>query len=152
MSHIQWGCEPKCPYCACDLGKYPARKKKCSNCGEIIYPRNDPESKKRMLVTQHRADEIEAYWSEKYPPSPPRDEEAIYQEGLIREKERMVKYEEIRDFCQGVELMVIHDNLTCERCEAAEREYTWSEIDAGLMPDVPLHMGCRCTTVIGGDR
>ena len=105
-----------------------------------------------MLVTQQRADEIEAYWAEKYPPPPPRDEEAIYQEGLLREKEHMAKYKEIRDLCSGVRLTAIIDNLTCETCKAADREYTWDEIDTGLMPEVPLHVGCRCRTVIGGDR
>lgn len=53
-----------CPYCLERLSKRPQRKSKCINCGKYIFVRTRPTDRKRVLVTEEQAKEIEAQWSE----------------------------------------------------------------------------------------
>ncbi len=48
--------EAMCPYCNCDLEKFPGRKIKCKSCGNYIYVRTRPFDRKRILI---REDEID---------------------------------------------------------------------------------------------
>lgn len=57
--------KPVCPYCKGKLENVPKRKKKCPFCGERIYIRRRPGSKKRRLVTKDSADEVDKLWRER---------------------------------------------------------------------------------------
>jgi len=54
--------EPVCPHCSAQLEKMPERKKKCYSCGNFIYVKNRPLDRKRVLVTETEAEEIEKQW------------------------------------------------------------------------------------------
>ena len=54
--------EPVCPYCSNKLERMPGRKKKCPTCGNFIYVRTRPLDRKRVLVTEKQADEVERQW------------------------------------------------------------------------------------------
>jgi|Deesub1362A_J573_1020465.scaffolds.fasta_scaffold17422_2 DNA-directed RNA polymerase subunit RPC12/RpoP len=49
-----------CPYCKRDLDKAPKRKKKCPHCGNFIYVRTSPSTRKKVLVTEEEAEKIDA--------------------------------------------------------------------------------------------
>ena len=54
---------PLCPYCGASLKKLPQRKTLCPSCKESIYIRSRPADRKKRLVTQEQADEIEEEWT-----------------------------------------------------------------------------------------
>lgn len=41
-----------CPYCGIVQDPPPARRKKCRDCGEVIYTRTDRETRKKYLLTE----------------------------------------------------------------------------------------------------
>jgi uncharacterized Zn finger protein (UPF0148 family) len=51
-----------CPYCGSSLAERPKRKKKCPHCGNYIYVRTRPADRKKVLVTEEQAQEIEQQW------------------------------------------------------------------------------------------
>lgn len=61
--------EISCPYCGSILETIPERKKKCPACGNLIYPKNDYLSKKKLLMTEEQAinydQERDAYYERK---------------------------------------------------------------------------------------
>jgi ribosomal protein L40E len=57
---------PLCPYCGSALKKVPKRKTLCPSCREPIYIRSRPSDRKKTLVTQEQADEIEEEWTIHY--------------------------------------------------------------------------------------
>jgi len=54
---------PICPYCGSTLKKVPQRKTLCPSCRNPIYVRSRPVDRKKMLVTQEQAGEIEEEWT-----------------------------------------------------------------------------------------
>jgi hypothetical protein len=48
-----------CPYCGAALDKFPGRKKKCPTCSKYIYVRTRPSDRRKVLVTEDEATEIE---------------------------------------------------------------------------------------------
>lgn len=59
------GCtEPNCPYCSAALEKMPGRKKKCPSCTRDILVRTRPLDRKRVLVTDSQAEDLEEQWEE----------------------------------------------------------------------------------------
>lgn len=48
-----------CPYCKAVLEIFPVRKKKCPNCKNLIYPRTLLNSKKKVLMTEEQASDLE---------------------------------------------------------------------------------------------
>jgi hypothetical protein len=55
--------EPMCPYCQGILVDQPKRKKKCPLCGNLIYVRTSPSTRKRRLVTKDEASRIDEEWN-----------------------------------------------------------------------------------------
>lgn len=55
----------KCAYCKIELPKKPLKKTKCKNCGKYIYVRTHPDTRKKILVTEEGAKEIDRLWEEK---------------------------------------------------------------------------------------
>jgi len=49
----------ECPSCKEKLKKVPGSKTKCPHCGEFIYVRTDPHSRKRLVVNFAQAEEID---------------------------------------------------------------------------------------------
>lgn len=52
-----------CPNCGSALKKVPQKKTICPNCRKPMYIRRRPSDRKRVLVTQEQADEIERQWA-----------------------------------------------------------------------------------------
>ncbi len=52
----------KCPYCKKKLEKIPQKKKKCEFCGNFMYSRTRPLDKKKVLLREDQAKEIEIEW------------------------------------------------------------------------------------------
>ena len=78
--------EDVCPYCSALLKKRPQRKAKCRDCGHFILVRTRPADRKRVLVTEHQAEEIEAQWAEIHSVPPCR---ISWKEGFNEEKQRL---------------------------------------------------------------
>ena len=78
--------EDVCPYCSGVLKKQPQRKTKCPHCGHLILVRTRPSDRKRVLVTERQAVEIETQWTEiqSVPPS-----RISWKEGFNEEKQRL---------------------------------------------------------------
>ncbi|MFH1609813.1 MAG: hypothetical protein ABID40_04205 [Candidatus Bipolaricaulota bacterium] len=55
--------EPVCPYCSHRLDRMPSRKSRCPACGNHFYVRTRPADRKRVLVTEAGAAEIEEVWA-----------------------------------------------------------------------------------------
>ena len=55
--------EPLCPYCNYMLGKKPAQKKKCPNCGNYIFVRTRPIDREKVLVTEEQVALVEEQWN-----------------------------------------------------------------------------------------
>jgi len=55
--------EPVCPCCATLLDKMPGRKAKCQHCGQFMYVRTRLSDRKRVLVTETQAKQIEEQWN-----------------------------------------------------------------------------------------
>ncbi len=54
-----------CPYCKQILDKRPKRRKKCPSCGSYMYVRKrPPNGERRVLVTEHEAEEIDSEWKQ----------------------------------------------------------------------------------------
>src|SRR3989337_1781295 len=53
-----------CPYCSAPLKKRPQKKMKCPHCGHFILVRTRPTDRKRVLVTENQAMEIEDQWDQ----------------------------------------------------------------------------------------
>ena len=51
-----------CPYCDKKLNPIPSKKKKCNFCGEFVYVRTRPQDRKRVMVNEKGALEIEDQW------------------------------------------------------------------------------------------
>lgn len=56
--------DDECPYCSALLEKRPQKKTKCPHCGNFIFVRTRPTDRKRVLVTENQAMEIEDQWDE----------------------------------------------------------------------------------------
>lgn len=56
----------KCPSCSSELEKVPKRKKKCESCGNYIFVRTRPLDRKKVLVTEEQAEQIEQEWARYY--------------------------------------------------------------------------------------
>jgi DNA-directed RNA polymerase subunit RPC12/RpoP len=54
--------ESICPYCESRLEKRPQRKKKCPHCGNFIFVRTRPKDRKRVLVTEEGAQQVDEEW------------------------------------------------------------------------------------------
>ncbi len=54
-----------CPNCGVELKKEPKRKTVCKNCKKPIYVKSRPADRKKMLVTQGQAEDIEHEWAVK---------------------------------------------------------------------------------------
>ena len=54
--------DKECPHCNNKLEKSPGRKKKCEFCGKFMYVRTRPLDKKRVLVTEEQAKQIDIQW------------------------------------------------------------------------------------------
>jgi len=80
--------EDLCPYCSKRLTKRPQRKAKCPYCGEFILVRTRPTDRKRVLVTESQAKEIETQWNEIQSIPPPRIEK---KEGFDDEKKKLTQ-------------------------------------------------------------
>jgi DNA-directed RNA polymerase subunit RPC12/RpoP/phage FluMu protein Com len=52
-----------CPNCGAALQKEPKRKIACPTCKKPIYVKSRPTDRKKVLVTQEQADEIEEEWT-----------------------------------------------------------------------------------------
>jgi DNA-directed RNA polymerase subunit RPC12/RpoP len=52
-----------CPYCEEELAKRPERKTACPHCGRFIFVRSRPYDRKRVLLTDLEANQIETEWS-----------------------------------------------------------------------------------------
>lgn len=59
--------EPVCPYCSSVLTVIPQRKKKCTVCGNPVYPRYHYLTKERLFLTQEQVNkyeqEVSAYYA-----------------------------------------------------------------------------------------
>lgn len=80
--------EDVCPYCSKWLTKRPQRKAKCPHCGKFILVRTRPTDRKRVLVTENQAKEVETQWNEIQSIPPPRIEK---KEGFDDEKKKLTK-------------------------------------------------------------
>lgn len=78
--------EDVCPYCSALLKRRPQRKTKCRHCGHFILVRTRPADRKRVLVTERQAEEIEAQWTEIQSVPPFRISQ---KEGFNEEKQRL---------------------------------------------------------------
>lgn len=54
--------ETSCPYCNEILKPKPKRKKKCPFCGNYIYVRTSPTTRKKLLLTEQGTKDIEKEW------------------------------------------------------------------------------------------
>lgn len=54
-----------CPYCGCQLAKFPSRKIKCKSCNQFIYVRTRPIDNTKVLVKENEIDIIEDEWNKK---------------------------------------------------------------------------------------
>ena len=52
-----------CPYCFQKLEKIPLKKTACPHCSRFILVRTRPKDRKRVLVTEEQAKQIEEEWS-----------------------------------------------------------------------------------------
>lgn len=77
-----------CPHCSKPLTKRPQKKAKCPHCGEFILVRTRPTDRKRVLVTEDQAKEIEAQWNEMHSVPPPRIDKKV---GFDDEKKMLIK-------------------------------------------------------------
>lgn len=77
-----------CPHCSRPLTKRPRKKAKCPYCGNFILVRTRPTDRKRVLVTEHQAREIEAQWNEIHSVPPPRIDK---KKGFDDEKKKLTK-------------------------------------------------------------
>lgn len=48
-----------CPYCENILGQFPQRKKKCNYCKQVIFVRNSPSTRCKVLVTEEGSKKID---------------------------------------------------------------------------------------------
>ncbi len=55
--------EPVCPYRNYRLDRMPSRKTRCPGCGNHLYVRTRPSDRKKVLVTEADAAEIEELWA-----------------------------------------------------------------------------------------
>ncbi|MDP2949452.1 MAG: hypothetical protein Q8P22_07930 [Chloroflexota bacterium] len=53
-----------CPYCGAETVPVPSRKKKCRACGNYVFVKVKPSDRRRYLVTEEQAREIEAEWAQ----------------------------------------------------------------------------------------
>ena len=58
--------KPLCPSCKAGLEKFPASKRKCPHCGEIIIVRTHYESGNKILLTEAQAQSYETQREEHY--------------------------------------------------------------------------------------
>jgi predicted RNA-binding Zn-ribbon protein involved in translation (DUF1610 family) len=56
--------DPICPCCNIRLDKKPTNKKKCPNCGSIIYVRIRPHDREKVLVSETQAKQIKRQWNQ----------------------------------------------------------------------------------------
>lgn len=56
---------PTCPYCGCELVKFPGRKTKCKKCENYIYVRTRPADGKRILIKENEKQLIQIEWEKK---------------------------------------------------------------------------------------
>jgi hypothetical protein len=71
-----------CPNCGASLGKMPARKTKCKDCGLFMYVRTRPQDRVQVLLTEEDAQALEAQWHQYEDDKPqisPRSEHALAQ-------------------------------------------------------------------------
>ena len=52
-----------CPNCGVELKKEPKRKTVCGNCKKPIYVKSRPTDRKKVIVTQEQAEDIEHEWA-----------------------------------------------------------------------------------------
>lgn len=53
----------RCPYCGVPFEKAPTRKRKCPACKGTVYVKYTPTDPQKRIVTEARAQEIEALWA-----------------------------------------------------------------------------------------
>jgi len=54
-----------CPFCDHKFNKSPLRKTKCLHCHNFVYVRTYPDTRKKVLVTKERADEIQEIYNQR---------------------------------------------------------------------------------------
>lgn len=52
-----------CAHCGYDLKVFPQRRRKCPSCKVVIFVKSTPQDRRRQLVTEREAQEIEAQWA-----------------------------------------------------------------------------------------
>lgn len=82
-----------CPYCKIELEQKPSRKKKCTSCEKYIYLRTSPSTRKKLLVTEDEAKDIDIEWEKQYLINKWKD---TFQQYGITEKEYENYREELR--------------------------------------------------------
>jgi hypothetical protein len=55
--------DPVCPCCNFKFDRKPRNKKKCPNCGSLIYLTTRPYDRERVLVSESQAKEIKEQWN-----------------------------------------------------------------------------------------
>ena len=55
-----------CPYCHKTLAKMPKAKKKCPECGQIMYIKSLPTDRKKRLIREEQLADIEEQWAHYY--------------------------------------------------------------------------------------
>jgi hypothetical protein len=78
-----------CPHCGFKLDKIPSRKNKCISCGKYIYVRTRPQDKKKVLVTEEEAKQIDIQWQKQYQNS--EDEKLLDSSEFFNAKKELTK-------------------------------------------------------------
>jgi DNA-directed RNA polymerase subunit RPC12/RpoP len=83
--------EPICSYCSKSFPKMPNRKMKCPSCKNFIYIRTRPSDRKKVIVTEKEANEIELQWKAEYDNNELIKEYNYVKEDFDNIKQQMVK-------------------------------------------------------------
>ena len=132
-----------CPYCKKELPKEIKRKSKCPLCGEMIYVKNRPNEKNKVLVSENVAAEIDREWEAQVKENTAKIKRDLFNVNI----DNLLSYQN-----QGIKKVEILANPdSCENCKTHNGKiYTISEaLATNPLPykdcnDVGYGF-CRCT-------
>ena len=121
---------PACPYCGVIQEPPPTRRRKCRDCGEVIFTHTDRMERKRYLLTEEQVNVRREQWLDS------------------RRQQKLTGLRRMRDIgIDRVRILTAQDERVCEQCAELDGVVVLM-VEAENLPHCENQEdGCRCTHI-----
>jgi len=105
-----------CPFCGNNLGK-PTRKKQCPKCGNVVFVRTIPSTRKQVWVSEEGRNKIEAEWTEYFEKQSKQEAIKMQKDWFVDNRNKLNQFRK-EGIVKTFKIYSCEDDMVCPICSA----------------------------------